>query len=89
MSTFPITEAWDLIGHEGKFRIQGGRTIYEAVIYNDSTARGRKVRLARLDARTGLHQINRWIAPETLIEVLVDYTAAYEAECEAEAARYA
>jgi len=63
-------QAWDLIGYEGSFRIAGGRTVYEAVLYNDASAKGDKVRLARLDTRHGLRQINRWVEPDTPIEVL-------------------
>jgi hypothetical protein len=63
-------KAWDLIGDEGSFRIKGGRTVYEAVMYNEATARGDKVRLARVETCDGIRQVNRWVDPDTLIEVI-------------------
>lgn len=61
--------AWDLIGQEGAFRIRGGRSVYEAAFY--APRDGNRVRLARLVAtERGIRQINRWVDPDTEIEVL-------------------
>lgn len=68
-----VVRAWDLIGHDGSFRLAGGRTIYEAVMYNEATARSTRVRLVRLDTGGGLHQVNRWVDPDTPVEVLEDF----------------
>jgi hypothetical protein len=68
-----IEKAWDLIGEEGQFRLIGGRSTYEAVMYNDATAKSNKVRLAKLVAdphRYGIRQVNRYVDPDTLVEVL-------------------
>jgi endonuclease YncB( thermonuclease family) len=72
-----IQPAWDLIGHEGSFRVLGGRTIYEAVLRNEATARSDGlVRLSYLNTRDGyLRQVNRWVDGDTPIEVLVDHDA--------------
>lgn len=68
-----IVPAWDLIGQEGRFRLPGGRTVYEAVMYDDATSRSDRPRLARIDTSRGyLHQINRWVDWEQPIEVLGD-----------------
>lgn len=68
-----IKPAWDLIGHEGSFRLVGGRTVYEAVLFIDN-GRSAKVRLARLVSEPdGLRQINRYVDPETPVEVLNDF----------------
>jgi hypothetical protein len=63
--------AWDLIGHEGAVRIVGGRQVYEAVVYCDHTS-GVQVKLSRLEAQSDgtLRQINRYIDPDTILEVL-------------------
>lgn len=75
--------AWDLIGEEGTFRLPGGRATYEAVLYNDATARRSRVRLARLVATTpdGLRQVNRWVDWEQLIEVLTPESELCQHEC--------
>lgn len=67
--------AYELIGHEGVYRLPGGRARYEAVLYNDATARGTRVRLARLEATAdgGLHQVNRWVDWDAIVEVIVEY----------------
>ena len=70
-----VVAAWELIGAAGNFRVQGGRTVYEAVQWNEATARGYRPRLSRLVTVTEngqhyLHQIDRWVDPETRIEVL-------------------
>ena len=71
METVP---AWDLIGHEGKFRIAGGRKVYEAVMRNEATARGdRSVRLCYLATDGGLRQVNRWVDADTPIEISEDF----------------
>lgn len=71
------TTAWDLIGDEGEFRIVGGRTVYSDVCsYNGET-----VRLCRLVAKDGrIHQINRYVDPDTQIEVIRNFSAEYAAE---------
>lgn len=79
--------AWDLIGFDGFdathwpddgehraawVRIEGGRALYEAVMYLDSTP-GTKVKLARLEsAPTGLHEVSRYVDPDTLLEIVED-----------------
>lgn len=84
-SAHPVAIAWDLIGHEGQFRILGGRMVYDAVMYNTARSSCERVRLARLDTSNGdLHQVNRWVDADTPVEVLRDYTA--EAESERQAA---
>jgi hypothetical protein len=67
-----VVDAWSLIGAEGRFRIQGGRAFYEAVMRNEATARSNdKVRLCRLDVGpSGVYQFNRWVNHDTRIEVL-------------------
>jgi hypothetical protein len=62
--------AWDLIGFQGVVRVKGGRAVYEEVIFIDGT-RQEKVRLARLDVdELGLKQVNRYVDPDTTLEVL-------------------
>jgi hypothetical protein len=52
-------------------RIAGGRTLYEAVYFHDSTP-GDKVQLARLDTRgPGLHAVVRGVDPDTELELVV------------------
>lgn len=62
-------KAWDLIGYDGphSLRIVGGRTLYEAAIYYDDTP-GDRVKLVRIDG--GLRQVNRYVDPDTLIEII-------------------
>lgn len=73
--------ACELIGHEGEFRLPGGRRIYSDVMYDDASARSDRVRLAYLQPQTdGLHQVNRYVDWNQPIEVLKDYTAEYERE---------
>jgi hypothetical protein len=70
MTTQP---AYMLIGHEGAFRLPGGRKVYEAVMFNEATARSDRIRLASLDAADGrLHQVNRWVDWDQPIEVITD-----------------
>jgi len=72
-------EAVDLIGHEGIFRLPGGRVTYDAVMYDESRTNSARPRLARLEAREdGLHQVNRWVDWYQKIEVIRDYTQAQE-----------
>jgi hypothetical protein len=66
--------AWELIGHEGQFRLPGGRAVYEAVMYDEASARGIRPRLARLETRGGLRQVNRWVDPDQPVEVIADDT---------------
>lgn len=63
--------AWDAIGwDDGNFRIKGGRTTYNAVIYNCETG-GRMVKLSKLVAGPhGLQQVNRYVDPDTQLEFL-------------------
>lgn len=73
--------AYELIGHEGEFRLPGGRTLYEGVMYNVATARSDRVRLARLDASTGkVRQVIRYVDWNQPVEVIRDFTAEYERE---------
>ena len=73
--------ACELIGHEGTFRLPGGRADYEAVLYNDATSRGERVRLARLESTPeGLHQVNRWVDWDQPIEVIKDFDEGEEAK---------
>lgn len=70
--------AWDAIGFDGTLRIKGGRAIYEAVMYNcaaRSSANSDTVTLARLGEyqgtrHHGLHQTNRRVGPDTVLEIL-------------------
>jgi hypothetical protein len=65
--------AFELIGHEGQFKLPGGKQVYEAVLYNEGSARTDRVRLAYLKTTAdGFHQVNRWIDWDQPIEVLVD-----------------
>lgn len=70
-----MNTAWDFIGFDGTgghVRIVGGRTLYEAVDYNDSRG-GKLVRLARLEVEAwGLHQVNRYVDPDTPLEFVPD-----------------
>lgn len=72
-----VQPAWELIGHEGSFRVLGGRTIYEGIMRNEATARSDGlVRLCYLSTRDGgIRQINRWVDGDTPIEVLADHDA--------------
>lgn len=88
MNTVPACE---LIGHEGEFRLPGGRATYEAVCYDDATARSDRARLCRItpveDTLTGwmgLRQVNRYVDWDQPVEVIRDCTAEYEAERAAE-----
>jgi len=64
--------AWDSIGwDDGRFRIKGGRTYYEAVIFNCGT-RGDQVKLAKLEVvETGngprLKEVRRYVDPDTIL----------------------
>lgn len=66
--------AFELIGHEGTFRLPGGRTTYEAVMYDEAAARGDRPRLARLDTRDGIRQVNRWVDWDQPVEIITDLT---------------
>lgn len=78
------TTAWDLIGDEGEFRIVGGRAIYTDAMY---VATEGSVKLAYLKATNrGLHQVNRYVHPDTPIEVMRNYTKEQETAREAELA---
>lgn len=65
-----IKPAFELIGQEGTFRTLGGRVDYEAVCYNDATARSDRPRLVRLEPTVhGIFQVNRWVDWDQDIEV--------------------
>lgn len=69
--------AWDLIGFPRTagedqlwIRVQGGRALYEAASFDDS-GRATRVRLSRLDVTPdGLHQVDRYVDPDTVVEVV-------------------
>lgn len=62
--------AWAAIGwDDGPFRIKGGRTKYEAVMYNAHN-NGRLVKLARLDTKHGVREVSRYVEPDTVLEFL-------------------
>lgn len=68
--------AWELIGFDGadgeSVRVAGGRALYEAVVFNDATP-GEMVRLDRLEVSAGgLRVVNRYVDPDTLLEVVAD-----------------
>lgn len=69
-----MTTAWDLIGFDGTsgmVRVVGGRALYEAVDYQDSRG-GKLVRLSRLDVTAGgLRQVDRYVDPDTPLEVVL------------------
>ncbi len=68
---FATRKAWDLIGSHGLLRLPGGRAVYHDVMYTMATARGNRVRLARLEARPyGLRQVNHWVDPDQMVELL-------------------
>jgi hypothetical protein len=67
-----VLPAWDFIGYDGDhyLRVVGGRAKYETAIFFDDTP-GTHVRLARIDSTAdGLHQVSRWVHPDTPIEVV-------------------
>lgn len=77
MSAPETVPACELVGHEGAFRLPGGRRTYEAVLYNVATARSGRVRLARIvptPGGLGLRQINRWVDWEQPVVVIEDYS---------------
>ena len=62
--------AWDSIGwDDGLFRIKGGRTTYEAVVY-DCERNAENVRLERIEVlgNMKLRIVRRYVRPETLLE---------------------
>lgn len=69
--------AWNLIGFDSEWngqtaeiRVKGGRTLYEAVLFIDN-GRSERPRLARLEvSREGLRQINRYVDPDTVCEIV-------------------
>jgi hypothetical protein len=68
--------AWDLIGWDnGPIRIAGGRTVYEAVLYNDHNG-GHLVKIARLETvardngKACVREVSRYVEPDTLIDIL-------------------
>ena len=80
MKTGPWTvvrevKAWDAVGHDGTLRIKGGTAIYDAVDHFCDRQRTNRVRLARLGEYEGtnafgIHQTNRWVEPDTILEIL-------------------
>ena len=69
MKVLGVATAWDAIGFDdGKFRIKGGRALYEAVMYNCHND-GRLVKLARLAVTDkGIVEVARYVEPETELE---------------------
>jgi hypothetical protein len=63
--------AFDLIGYDGDqwVRIVGGRTLYETVLVRDGYDDG-PVRLVRIDATNGIRQVNRYVHPDTPVELV-------------------
>lgn len=69
--TAVIRPACELIGSEGRYRLPGGRAEYEAVMYDEATARGSRPRLARLEVTAdGIRQVNRWVDWDQPVEVI-------------------
>ena len=65
--------AHDLIGYDGDdhIRIVGGRALYESVMVPFDGYDGGNVRLARIVADDrGLRQINRYVDPDTPVELV-------------------
>lgn len=65
--------AHDLIGYDGDqyIRIVGGRTLYETVMVLDGYDGSGNVRLCKLVAdERGLRQINRYVDPDTRVELV-------------------
>lgn len=65
--------AHDLIGYDGDqyIRIVGGRALYETVLVLDGYDGTGSVRLARLDVGPlGLRQVNRYVHPDTPVELV-------------------
>ena len=66
-----VVPACELIGASGAFRLLGGRTVYDPVMFDAATVRGDRVRLVRLDVSSGrLRQINRYVDWDQPLEVL-------------------
>jgi hypothetical protein len=63
--------AFDLIGYDGDqyIRVVGGRTLYESVLVRDGYIDG-NVRLVRIDTNYGIRQINRYVDPDTPVELV-------------------
>lgn len=77
MQVIGTATAWASIGFDdGKFRIQGGRALYECVMYNCAND-GRLVKLARLEPgkEGGIHEVSRYVDPETVLEFVLIETA--------------
>jgi hypothetical protein len=66
-----IKTAWELVGWDnGLVKIVGGRTTYEAVMYNDPTG-GRLVKLAKLvGEERGVREVKRYVEPETKLVIV-------------------
>lgn len=66
-----MTTAFDLIGYDGDdaIRIVGGRALYDTVLVRDGYDDG-NVRLARIDTSNGIRQINRYVHPDTPVELV-------------------
>lgn len=82
--------AFDLIGYDGPYyvRIVGGRTRYDAVLTRDGYVGG-NVRLARIDTTDGLRQINRYVGPDTPVELVDDDRTLAQQQADSDAARLA
>jgi hypothetical protein len=68
--------AWDYIGFDGDdgrlLRIVGGRWLYDAAIYSRRDRRNGRdwVKLVRLDTTEGIRQVNRYVHPDTQLELV-------------------
>jgi hypothetical protein len=61
--------AWDIIGFDGAFRVDGGRVVWEAADYDDRRG-GSTVRLTRLRVNaSGLHVATRYVHPDTPVTI--------------------
>lgn len=72
--TNTVITAWEAIGWEDTgddryLRVVGGRTLYETATFYDNTP-GHMVKLSRIDTRYGIRQIDRYVDPDTLLEVV-------------------
>ena len=64
--------AWECIGFDQPglyLRVAGGRALYEAAIYYDDTP-GEHVKLVRLDTQDGVRQVQRYVDPDTILQVV-------------------
>lgn len=72
LSKIQTMTAWEAIGTPHLVKVYGGRTVYENVHYDDSRG-GRTVRLDRIEpAGDRLRVVNRYVHPDTVLEVVVE-----------------